>query len=308
MPSNHINIKDVDLLWLAGLFEGDGTFSVRSTHLPVASIRMIDKDIIQKVADFFGLNIHNHRGRNNWSDAYSCSIQSTAAEAFFKSLLPYMGKRRSNKINNILFMLYNHIEKEGYLNFSSYLTENGVKYRGYIYRDLYEKRDTILEEHKTKSITYLSKKYGFSHPTISKVINGVPPSTVAPPQETSISVFGASSVEDQNKYYLAGLLEAEGSFMKGPPSAPNQPCISIQMTDEDVMIKACDILRTSHHSWQRAGKCKSGENYKIVYVALLRGSRAVGWMQTLRPLMGSRRQGQIDAALSSYNPNFRQRV
>ena len=42
-------------------------------------------------------------------------------------------------------------------------------------------------------------------------------------------------------YWLAGLLEGEGSFMRGPPSRPNMPAIAIQMTDEDVIQRVAQL-------------------------------------------------------------------
>jgi len=42
-------------------------------------------------------------------------------------------------------------------------------------------------------------------------------------------------MEDADFYWLCGLLEGEGSFMKGPPSRPQYPVISMCSTDEDVM-------------------------------------------------------------------------
>jgi hypothetical protein len=95
--------------------------------------------------------------------------------------------------------------------------------------------------------------------------------------------------------WLAGLLEGEGSFLSGPPSKAHLPVITIQMTDLDTMntlgallgIKPCAIERPLRHR-------------KVIYSCRLVGSRAVALMKQLRPLMGIRRQAQIDKALASY--------
>jgi hypothetical protein len=47
------------------------------------------------------------------------------------------------------------------------------------------------------------------------------------------------------------------------------------------------------------------EGWKTAYCVRVRGSRAVLWMRRLRPLMGSRRQEQIDRALATYGPDPR---
>jgi hypothetical protein len=45
--------------------------------------------------------------------------------------------------------------------------------------------------------------------------------------------------------------------------------------------------------------------WRTAYSVRVRGSRAVLWMQLLKPLMGERRQEQIDRAMASYAPDPR---
>jgi hypothetical protein len=47
------------------------------------------------------------------------------------------------------------------------------------------------------------------------------------------------------------------------------------------------------------------EGWRTAYSTRVRGSRAVLWMERLRPLMGKRRQQQIDRAVQSYGPDPR---
>ncbi len=42
--------------------------------------------------------------------------------------------------------------------------------------------------------------------------------------------------------WLAGLLEGEGSFLAGPPSARNVPRVALEMTDRDVVARAARLL------------------------------------------------------------------
>ncbi len=99
-------------------------------------------------------------------------------------------------------------------------------------------------------------------------------------------------------YWLAGLLEGEGSFMKGPPSKPNAPYISLQMTDEDVVARAAALF---HISYRKVRNRKPGL-WKESYLVQLRGARAADLMRELHPLMGIRRKVQIDRALASHTP------
>lgn len=94
-------------------------------------------------------------------------------------------------------------------------------------------------------------------------------------------------------HWLAGLLEGEGSFMRGPPSAPNKPRIQLEMTDEDVVRRVADMWGVSY--WG----CKRESRWKRSYKCQLRGGKAIGWMKQLQPMMSTRRREQIQRALDS---------
>jgi hypothetical protein len=97
--------------------------------------------------------------------------------------------------------------------------------------------------------------------------------------------------------WLAGLLEGEGSFMKGPPSKAHLPRISIQMTDSDVMLKVGALFGVKPSTVKARPP-----RHKEIYHCDLKGSRAVALMTKLRPYMSLRRQLAIDSALASYKP------
>jgi hypothetical protein len=101
--------------------------------------------------------------------------------------------------------------------------------------------------------------------------------------------------------WLAGLLEGEGSFFAGPPSSPNLPILQVSMVDADVIQRVATLLgvkpfvirpRRSH--WQ------------VAFGVRVRGAPAVAWMTALRPLLGQRRQEQVDLAIASYESRSRQ--
>lgn len=93
--------------------------------------------------------------------------------------------------------------------------------------------------------------------------------------------------------WLAGLLEGEGSFMRGPPSKPHQPAVAVQMTDRDVIARVAVLLGVKYHKSLRA-------SWKPIFCCLTRGQPAVDLMLKLRPLMGARRQHQINRAVRSF--------
>lgn len=95
--------------------------------------------------------------------------------------------------------------------------------------------------------------------------------------------------------WLAGLLEGEGSFMRPPPSNPASPRVTVEMTDRDIIDRAARILQARVDPMRSRGNPEWKPSYRIT----LAGERAASLMRLLRPLMGMRRQGQIDAALSA---------
>lgn len=97
-------------------------------------------------------------------------------------------------------------------------------------------------------------------------------------------------------YWLAGILEAEGSFLAPPPSEPNSPRITIAMTDEDVIVRVSDAFGVKYQIWH-----PKNERHKTVYLAHVSGRHAADLMRELYPLMSKRRQGQIDRALENHN-------
>ena len=99
------------------------------------------------------------------------------------------------------------------------------------------------------------------------------------------------------RYWLAGILEGEGTFMSGPPSAPNSPIARICMTDRDVVARAALLLERAVTSVPARQP-----HYKPPYITQVKGHDAVGLMRAVRPALGPDRHQQIDRALESWAP------
>lgn len=91
--------------------------------------------------------------------------------------------------------------------------------------------------------------------------------------------------------WVAGLLEGEAWF--GANRAT--PVISLSMLDEDVVSRASQVLGASRVLTYEQNDCR-----RPVHRACVRGGKAAGWMMTLYPLMGYRRQEQIRDALATW--------
>lgn len=97
--------------------------------------------------------------------------------------------------------------------------------------------------------------------------------------------------------WLAGILEAEGSFLKPSPSSPASQKIQMASTDEDVIQHVARLFDVAYHEGVKPKRF----NHKQSWQVMCRGTRAIRWMKRLLPYMSERRSEQIDVALASRN-------
>jgi hypothetical protein len=98
-------------------------------------------------------------------------------------------------------------------------------------------------------------------------------------------------------YWLAGILEGEGTFLSGPPSNPNSPVVRVSMTDRDIVVRAALLLERAVTP-ERARKV----HYKPPYLTQIKGVQAVALMRAMRPVLGPDRRRQIDKVLARWEP------
>lgn len=89
-----------EIAWLAGLLEGEGYFHLR--HTPKISLAMTDEDVIAKVAKLFRKKyIKIRKDVPNRKDVFRTEVFGMQALWLMKLIKPYMGSRRSAKIEEI---------------------------------------------------------------------------------------------------------------------------------------------------------------------------------------------------------------
>lgn len=104
--------------------------------------------------------------------------------------------------------------------------------------------------------------------------------------------------------WLAGLLEGEGCFMWAPFTHRqhgkeyqyHRPVIQVNMTDPDVIERVASLFKTKAY----AHNYDKRPNRKPCTRAVVVGKRAIGWMQTLYPLLGQRRQAKVRSILQQW--------
>lgn len=98
-----------DAAWLAGLLEGEGYFIERvgkgRNPRPMIGVKMTDRDVVEHVAKLFGTSVTTITPRNkHHSTAYVTRVAGVKAISIMRQILPYMGERRSETIEMLLFL------------------------------------------------------------------------------------------------------------------------------------------------------------------------------------------------------------
>ena len=91
-----MTIKMKDIIWLAGLLEGEGWFGLHHKKYPSISIAMTDEDVIIRVAALIKSNIY--RQRNAWV----AQVSGTYAIGWMMTLYTLLGKRRRSAVVNAI--------------------------------------------------------------------------------------------------------------------------------------------------------------------------------------------------------------
>ena len=154
-----------DIAWLAGLFEGEGTFIWKKTGtfygVPMARIKMADKDIIERVQVFLGGNIYEEKERQEgWKRQYCLAYQGNTAMRIMLLLRPYMGIRRSKRIDDLLTIWTNRpgVRRGSDSQLSKLTTEQVLEIR-----TLYSEGSKLKND--------LAKQFNVTTRSISNIIN-----------------------------------------------------------------------------------------------------------------------------------------
>ena len=109
-------------------------------------------------------------------------------------------------------------------------------------------------------------------------------------------------VDQLQFHWLVGILEGEGTFLRGAPSRPGTPIVRVSMTDRDVVEHVAKVLERAVVRLRRRRP-----HHKIPYATTIKGAPAVTLMNAVRPFLSETRQLQIDRAITSWQLRKRPR-
>jgi hypothetical protein len=96
-----------DIYWLAGIWEGEGCFGLHGgrhhkTPMAYATLRMTDRDIIERVGRLIGKRTIQVTVPDGHKVQYAVSVWSRKAVGLMMTLYALMGERRRKKMREIL--------------------------------------------------------------------------------------------------------------------------------------------------------------------------------------------------------------
>lgn len=98
-----------EIAWLAGLIEGDGSLQLHNNgakpynRLPLISVAMLDKDVIERVAKILKCNIGEYLTPKKDKIMFTARTgKRSIVEPLIISIYPYMGFRRKEQIHKML--------------------------------------------------------------------------------------------------------------------------------------------------------------------------------------------------------------
>lgn len=105
-------MTEIETAWLAGLLEGEGSFcsannGKRSRGIDNGcrvSVAMTDKDVMEKIAKLIDARVTSYQPTRppEAKLAYRIQVCGNKAVSIMEAILPFMGERRAERINQLL--------------------------------------------------------------------------------------------------------------------------------------------------------------------------------------------------------------
>jgi hypothetical protein len=273
-------VTEEDLYWLAGILEGEGTFVVGSPSangLPVVRVTMTDRDVVDRVGRILRRSVTPLKARrDDYKVPYATSVKGAPAVELMRLVEPLLGPTRRTQIARVLATWRARPARWPTKRATCSLPDC----------DRPGARKGLCKRHYDQ--WWKAKRDGRATAIVPL---GAPPYLEAP---------SSASVPDERNslWWLAGLLEGEGTFTLTHADGRDYPVLSLNMCDEQVVSRVGLLIGAASIRQREPDEL----NWHRTYVAKISGHAAAQWMRTLRPHMGIRRGAAIDAALAAYHP------
>jgi len=96
-------MRTLDIAWLAGIIEGEGSFMFKESESPMIAIQMSDEDIVQRVAAMWGRKVNGpYERKDGYKTTWRCTVTGKKAVGWMLTLYVFMGERRQAKIRDVI--------------------------------------------------------------------------------------------------------------------------------------------------------------------------------------------------------------
>lgn len=153
-------MKEIMTAWVAGLFEGEGSFCFHKNIPKSLSITSTDLDVLEKVKNNFGGNIYKENRstkKAHWKDAYVWHLSLNKIPEFFEMIKPFLGKRRISRGEEFITLYNEKIRKR----------EEKIRKVHLLKKKVFELRENGLKHRE------ISKELGIDRTYVTKILNGV---------------------------------------------------------------------------------------------------------------------------------------
>ncbi len=118
----------INLAWIAGLLEGEGSFGVsnrkKDGYTCRVAVTMTDEDTILRAHALSGVGRvygpypvkNSNLGPGPYKDRYQWVVQGKTAAELMQGVLPFMSERRSARINEVLSGYEDYLSKKVNIN------------------------------------------------------------------------------------------------------------------------------------------------------------------------------------------------
>jgi hypothetical protein len=257
-------IRSVDIAWLTGLLEGEGSFRMSGRSIAIV-VNMIDRDVIERAATLTGGHVYDlpvpaHKPR--WNAQWRAQVKGPAAAGWMMTMYAWLGARRRLQIRHAL---------------SEWRAMPYVRISPDIERSIVE-----AWEAGARNKSALGRRFGVSRNTVYDVL--------VRSGDLHVMEHHPGNVTPIDVAWLAGLVEGEGNISVNGRSLT----IRIKMTDHDVILRAAGLLEGKIYP------TPVPDGQKPQWLTQVKGSLAAAWAMTLYPWLGIRRRQQVRDGLAHW--------
>jgi len=102
---SNLSFTREEIIWLAGLLEGEGSFQILSQPQYRIELGMTDKDVVERAQKIMGgtMRVREQNQSEKWNTVYMLqNSRRLEVHEILCAILPFMGQRRQQRIQQLI--------------------------------------------------------------------------------------------------------------------------------------------------------------------------------------------------------------